>query len=571
MSGGLLALSKYWWEKTGGYDDKMQAWGGENLDQSLRTWLCGGEIVVAETSRVAHMWRDPNVPKTALHYSIPTEHVLRNRLRAATSWMGEWAKKVRSFPEYSEFNPGGHWQLGSFENVEKYANDLQCKGFKSYLDKFQDLYSMIGGLPDKVFNLRHRRSQLCLHHELTYQSSNGGRMTLRPCNRFSEAQRWHGANADSHRQKCCSGLKLWDIDVCLAGNGVGNGMVAEACFNFGESSNQWWKLNAGGLLQFKDGEACGVPEESQPAGDAETRGGVLRGATCKAKFQTVPSESDAKKVRLVAEGTPNQCLSEGEGQTWKEQGKPLLFRPCSSGDSKQVFTIAHHYTGNSHQLKTSSGLCVDAANGAGPLAYECHNVGDDPRQQQFDVKPDSAMLWNGRTDNGDETFCIDPKPALGVLTVCAASAENVPKAGQGFKRHDEQGGFFQLRDTISGNCLTPVDGGSDGNPQVASKPCGVEDRPDDQRWSINEAGNIINKGRNLCIDSGDQVSPVFLYTCYAPGENPKQTFKIHFAAVEVEFNVDDNLDVTVLDVLPAPDDDDKLRTTTGLADAPAGS
>jgi hypothetical protein len=304
-------------------------------------------------------------------------------------------------------------------------------------------------------------------------------------------------------------------------------MVAEACFNFGESSNQWWKLNAGGLLQFKDGEACGVPEESQPAGDAETRGGVLRGATCKAKFQTVPSESDAKKVRLVAEGTPNQCLSEGEGQTWKEQGKPLLFRPCSSGDSKQVFTIAHHYTGNSHQLKTSSGLCVDAANGAGPLAYECHNVGDDPRQQQFDVKPDSAMLWNGRTDNGDETFCIDPKPALGVLTVCAASAENVPKAGQGFKRHDEQGGFFQLRDTISGNCLTPVDGGSDGNPQVASKPCGVEDRPDDQRWSINEAGNIINKGRNLCIDSGDQVSPVFLYTCYAPGENPKQTFKIH--------------------------------------------
>ena len=34
---------------------------------------------------------------------------------------------------------------------------------------------------------------------------------------------------------------------------------------------------------------------------------------------------------------------------------------------------------------------------------------------------------------------------------------------------------------------------------------------------------------------------------------------------------DDNLDVTVLDVLPAPDDDDKLRTTTGLADAPAGT
>ena len=33
----------------------MRAWGGENIDQSLRTWLCGGEIVYAEGSRVAFL------------------------------------------------------------------------------------------------------------------------------------------------------------------------------------------------------------------------------------------------------------------------------------------------------------------------------------------------------------------------------------------------------------------------------------------------------------------------------------------------------------------------------------
>lgn len=47
----------------------MRSWGGENIDQSLRTWLCGGEIVYAEGSRVAPlvrsasgcpgMWRKP--------------------------------------------------------------------------------------------------------------------------------------------------------------------------------------------------------------------------------------------------------------------------------------------------------------------------------------------------------------------------------------------------------------------------------------------------------------------------------------------------------------------------------
>ena len=64
MSGGLLALSRRWWEETGGYDTKMVAWGGENIDQSLRSWLCGGRIEVADGAFVAHMWRDPKNPKT---------------------------------------------------------------------------------------------------------------------------------------------------------------------------------------------------------------------------------------------------------------------------------------------------------------------------------------------------------------------------------------------------------------------------------------------------------------------------------------------------------------------------
>merc|ERR1719183_3433998 len=56
ISGGLLGLSNRMWRETGGYDKFMLGWGGENLDQSLRMWLCGGEILAASRSRVAHMW-----------------------------------------------------------------------------------------------------------------------------------------------------------------------------------------------------------------------------------------------------------------------------------------------------------------------------------------------------------------------------------------------------------------------------------------------------------------------------------------------------------------------------------
>ena len=62
-------------------DPGLQIWGGENIDISLRTWLCGGEIVVATDSYVAHTFRKK------FPYKMSMERVLRNYARVAAVWM----------------------------------------------------------------------------------------------------------------------------------------------------------------------------------------------------------------------------------------------------------------------------------------------------------------------------------------------------------------------------------------------------------------------------------------------------------------------------------------------------
>lgn len=53
---GMFATTKYWWNR-GKMDPLLKTWGGENVEISLRTWLCGGRIMVARDSFVAHGFR----------------------------------------------------------------------------------------------------------------------------------------------------------------------------------------------------------------------------------------------------------------------------------------------------------------------------------------------------------------------------------------------------------------------------------------------------------------------------------------------------------------------------------
>jgi len=253
LSGGLLGISKRWWNETGGYDEHMSGWGGENLDQSLRSWLCGGEIMMAKDAFVAHMWRVPNDPRTHAHYTVRPGAAQANRMRAAVAWYGEFSEKLSQFPAMhaSELAPGGGPWYGNVDNILDVKRRLQCKSFAWFMKRFRHVYEDAGLIPSETFLIKSASGKCLTYTGQAGTSPDGhGHAELRPCNKDSDRQRWHGANRDTKKegQHCCSGLRAWNTDQCLVG-ATGGGVRTGVCDVSGRSPPQLWDVKDGQLRQ----------------------------------------------------------------------------------------------------------------------------------------------------------------------------------------------------------------------------------------------------------------------------------------------------------------------------------
>ena len=178
MSGGLFAISRNWFFESGEYDLGMLQWGGENFEQSVRTWLCGGEIMLARDSKVGHMFRETSP------YVINTTQIHVNKARAIDVWFDDYTNYYYRANDIDVPRRSSYESLASRYEIKKRLN---CKPFQYFVDKFKKIMIENDLWPTKVFHIQDVATGLCL---AARPGEGRGIVIQTPCDKDDRSQIW---------------------------------------------------------------------------------------------------------------------------------------------------------------------------------------------------------------------------------------------------------------------------------------------------------------------------------------------------------------------------------------------
>ncbi|XP_017375514.2 inactive polypeptide N-acetylgalactosaminyltransferase-like protein 5 isoform X1 [Cebus imitator] len=135
MAGGIFAIRRHYFNEIGQYDKDMDFWGGENLELSLRIWMCGGQLFIIPCSRVGHISKKQTGKASTL-----ISAVTRNYLRLVHVWLDEYKE------QFFLRKPGlKYMTYGNISERVELRKRLGCQSFQWYLDNvFPELEASVG-------------------------------------------------------------------------------------------------------------------------------------------------------------------------------------------------------------------------------------------------------------------------------------------------------------------------------------------------------------------------------------------------------------------------------------------
>lgn len=180
MAGGLFTISRKFFDRIGWYDEGFDIYGIENIELSVKSWMCGGKIVTVPCSRVGHVQKNSHP-----YLSKQTKDVVRaNSIRLAEVWMDEFKYiifDVYGIPKYSEE------EFGSVATRNAIRQSANCKTFGYYLKNvFPEMHNPLvpGAFRGEVHN-----AALGNDSCLTYRQRDSF-IGMAPCDHLQKDQFW---------------------------------------------------------------------------------------------------------------------------------------------------------------------------------------------------------------------------------------------------------------------------------------------------------------------------------------------------------------------------------------------
>ncbi|XP_069020981.1 probable polypeptide N-acetylgalactosaminyltransferase 8 [Embiotoca jacksoni] len=184
---GILVADRKFFGEIGSLDGGMKIYGGENVELSIRVWLCGGSIEVIPCSKIAHIERawKPYLPDL-------TGMMKRNALRVAAVWLDEYKYNVNIAWNISRENHG--IDFGDVSERKKLRESLNCKPFQWYLDNVYPMLDPLDNLLGHGALINNIKMDLCLDQG----SETLNTPIMYSCHRYSSQQCYYRADGQLH-------------------------------------------------------------------------------------------------------------------------------------------------------------------------------------------------------------------------------------------------------------------------------------------------------------------------------------------------------------------------------------
>ncbi|XP_053118137.1 polypeptide N-acetylgalactosaminyltransferase 15 isoform X3 [Hemicordylus capensis] len=224
VPGVVVAVDRHYFQNTGGYDSDMTLWGAENLELSIKAWLCGGSVEILPCSRVGHVYRTGNP------YNFPDqEAVERNKIRIAETWLDSF-KDLFYKQDRMAFLISQAEKPNCSERVQLQKR-LGCKRFQWFISNVFPELQPLQHRPRFSGKLYNTGIGFCAEYR-SQQGAAGGCVELSPCSDKINQQ----FEYNSMKEICFGSAQQLCFDV---GH---EKVVLQNCTKETENSSQHWDI-----------------------------------------------------------------------------------------------------------------------------------------------------------------------------------------------------------------------------------------------------------------------------------------------------------------------------------------